>query len=41
MAGMGVKYPITYYHMITVAVKEKLENLIRHGMKGRFAWRNH
>ena len=25
MAGMGVEYPIAYYHMITVAVKEKLE----------------
>jgi len=22
---MGVEYPIAYYHMITVAVKEKLE----------------
>src|SRR2546425_1736775 len=25
MAGMRVEYPIAYYHMITVAVKEKLE----------------
>ena len=23
--GHGAEYPITYYHMITVAVKEKLE----------------
>ena len=25
MAGMAVEYPITYYHMITDAVNEKLE----------------
>jgi len=25
MAGMAVEYPITYYHMITVAVKKKVE----------------